>query len=207
MTGQRWNRRKDARPQEILDAALNVFAGKGYAATRMDDVARRAGVTKGTIYLYFASKEDLFKSLVRAAIGGVLEQVTAYAAAHDGLARDLLVSVLRTIGAAMRTSDRIVLPKIVLAEAGNFPELVRFYRFEIVEQGIELFRGIVARGIAQGEFREVAPEHVARLCVAPLLLGALWRATFAAFDPTPYDIEALVETHIDVLLRGLEREG
>jgi AcrR family transcriptional regulator len=203
---QRWSRRKNARPQEILDAALRVFAEKGFAAARMDDVARHAGVTKGTIYLYFPSKEELFKSLVREAIGGTLEQVAAYAGAYEGSARALLISVLRTMGTVMRTSDLIVLPKIILAEAGNFPELVRFYRFEIVEKGIGLLRGIVARGIAQGEFRDVAPEHVARLCVAPLLLGALWRATFAPFDPEPYDIEALIETHIDVLLRGLERE-
>jgi len=200
---QRWSRRKEARPQEILDAALAVFAEKGFAAARMDEVARRAGVTKGTIYRYFPSKEELFKSLVRVAIGGTLEQVTAFASAYDGSPRELLVSVLRTIGTVLRTSDRIVLPKIVLAEAGNFPELVRFYRFEIIEKGMALFRGIVARGIAQGEFRDVSPDHAARLCVAPLLLGALWRATFAPFDPVPYDIGALIETHIDVLLRGL----
>jgi len=204
---QRWSRRKEARPQEILDAALSVFAEKGFAAARMDDVAQRAGVTKGTIYLYFSSKEELFKSLVRAAIGGTLEQVTAYAGAYEGSARELLVSVLRTIGSVLRTSDRIVLPKIILAEAGNFPELVRFYRFEIIEKGLELFRGIVERGIARGEFRDVPSEHIARLCVAPLLLGALWRATVAPFDPEPYDIEALIETHIDVLLRGLERKS
>src|SRR5947199_8256093 len=184
---QRWSRRKEARPQEILDAALAEFAAKGFAAARMDDVARRAGVTKGTIYLYFPSKDELFKSLVREAIGSTLEQVTATANAYDGPARALLVSVLRTIGAVMRTSDRIVLPKIILAEAGNFPELVRFYRFEIIEKGMELFRGILARGIAQGEFRSVAPEHAARLCVAPLLLVALWRATFAPVDPEPVE--------------------
>jgi AcrR family transcriptional regulator len=206
-TQQRWSRRKGARPQEILDAALTVFAEKGFAAARMDEVARRAGVTKGTIYLYFPSKEELFKSLVRVAIGDTLEQVSGFASTYEGSARELLVFVLRTIGTIMRTSDRIVLPKIILAEAGNFPELVRFYRFEVIEKGIGLFSGILARGIAHKEFREVSPEHVARLCVAPLLLGALWRATFASFDPQPYDIEALIETHIDVLLRGLERKG
>jgi len=206
LVDQRWKRRKEARPQEILDAALKVFAEKGFAAARMDDVARRAGVTKGTIYLYFPSKEELFKSLVRGAIGGTLEQVAAYAEGYDGTARELLASVLRTIGMVMRTSDRIVLPKIILAESGNFPELVRFYRFEIIEKGLGIFRAIVARGIDQGEFRDVAADHVARLCVAPLLLGALWRATFAPFDPQPYDVEALIETHIDMLLSGLARE-
>jgi AcrR family transcriptional regulator len=203
---RRWARRKDARPQEILDAALEVFAEKGFAAARMDEVARRAGVTKGTIYLYFPSKEELFKSLVQEAIGGTLAQVAAYAENFDGSARELLSSVLRAIGTVLRTSNRIVLPKIILAESGNFPELVRFYRFEIIEKGMALFRGIVQRGIAQGEFRDVAPDHAARLCIAPLLLGALWRAVFARFDPEPYNVEALIETHIDVLLRGLTKE-
>ncbi|HEX3653007.1 MAG TPA: TetR/AcrR family transcriptional regulator [Rhizomicrobium sp.] len=203
---QRWSRRKEARPQEILEAALAVFAERGFAAARMDEVARRAGVTKGTIYLYFPSKEELFKSLVREAIGGTLQQVTAFAETYDGSARAILESVLRTIGTLMRTSDRVVLPKIILAESGNFPELVRFYRFEIIEKGLALLQSIIRRGIARGEFRDVPPEHAARLCVAPLLLGALWRSTFAPFDPEPYDIGALVETHIDVLLRGLERE-
>ncbi|MBV9571949.1 MAG: TetR/AcrR family transcriptional regulator [Alphaproteobacteria bacterium] len=204
---QRWNRRKEARPQEILDAALAVFAERGFAAARMDEVARRAGVTKGTIYLYFSSKEELFKSLIRQAIGTTLSDVAAFAERYDGSARELLISMLRTIGTVMRTSDRIVLPKIILAESGNFPELVRFYRFEIIQKGMALFRAIIARGIAQGEFRDVPPEHVARLCVAPILLGALWRAVFARFDPEPYDIEALIETHIDVLLRGMAKEA
>lgn len=203
----RWKRRKKARPQEILEAALAVFAEKGFAATRMDDIAARAGVTKGTIYLYFASKEEVFKSLVRQTIGGTLTQIVDKVAAYKGPARVLLITVLRAIGTLLRTSDRVVLPKIVLAESGNFPELVRFYRFEIIEKGLGLLTAILARGIAQGEFREVPPEHAARLCVAPLLLGALWRTTFAPFDPEPYDIEALVETHIDVLLRGLAKEG
>jgi len=207
VAAQRWSRRKEARPQEILEAALSVFAEKGFAAARMDDVARRAGVTKGTIYLYFPSKEELFKSLVRESIGGTLAQVTAYADAFNGSARELLISVLRTIGTVLRTSDRIVLPKIILAEAGNFPELVRFYRFEVIEKGLGLFRFIITRGIEHGEFRDVAPDHVARLCVAPILLGALWRSTFAPFDVEPYDIGALIETHIDVLLHGLARES
>ena len=203
----RWKRRKEARPQEILEAALAVFAEKGFAATRMDDIAVRAGVTKGTIYLYFDSKEEVFKSLVRQTIGDTLTQIADRVAAYEGSARALLITVLRAIGTLLRTSDRVVLPKIVLAESGNFPELVRFYRFEIIEKGLGILTSILARGLAQGEFRAVPPQHAARLCVAPLLLGALWRTTFAPLDPEPYDIEALIETHIDVLLRGLAKEG
>ena len=159
----RWRRRKEARPQEILDAALAVFAEKGFSAARMEDISRRAGVTKGTIYLYFESKEALFKALVRESLAPTIQGVIAQAEAYEGPSRDLLILVLSTMGSFIRTSDRVVLPKIVIAEAGNFPELVRFYREEIIDKGLGLLESIIARGIARGEFRNVEPAHVARL--------------------------------------------
>jgi AcrR family transcriptional regulator len=124
----RWRRRKEARPKEILDAALAVFAQKGFSAARMEDISRRAGVTKGTIYLYFENKEALFKALVRESLAPTIQGVIEQAKSYDGPSRDLLVLVLSTVGSFIRTSDRVVLPKIVIAEAGNFPELARFYR-------------------------------------------------------------------------------
>jgi AcrR family transcriptional regulator len=199
----RWRRRKEARPQEILDAALAVFAQKGFSAARMEDISRRAGVTKGTIYLYFESKEALFKALVRESLAPTIQGVIERAQAYDGPSRDLLVLVLSTVGGFIRTSDRVVLPKIVIAEAGNFPELVRFYREEVIDKGLRLLETIVARGIARGEFRKVDPVHVARLCIAPILLAAFWRITFAPLDREPYDYEGLISTHIDTLLRGI----
>jgi AcrR family transcriptional regulator len=206
-TPARWRRRKEARPQEILDAALTVFAEKGFAAARMDDIAARAGVTKGTIYLYFDGKEAVFKTLVRESIGDTLERVVDAANRFEGSAADLLRLMLRTIGQFMRVSDRIVLPKIVIAEFGNFPELARFYREEVVEKGLTALGSVISRGIAQGEFRDIAPDHGARLCIAPILLAAVWRTTFAQIDTQPYDLEGLIETHIDVLLRGLAADG
>jgi AcrR family transcriptional regulator len=203
----RWRRRKEARPQEILDAALGVFAEKGFAAARMDDIAARAGVTKGTIYLYFDGKESVFKTLVRESIGTTLTSIVDNAARFEGSSADLLRFVLTAIGQFMRTSDRVVLPKIVIAELGNFPELARFYRNEIVDKGLALLSSTIARGISRGEFRNVAPDHAARLCIAPLLLAAIWRTTFAAQDNEPYDIEGLIGTHLDVLLRGLAFDG
>ncbi|HUJ03182.1 MAG TPA: TetR/AcrR family transcriptional regulator [Rhizomicrobium sp.] len=200
---QRWKRRKEARPQEILDAALAIFAEKGFAATRMDDIAARAGVTKGTIYLYFESKEAVFNALVRESIGTAISGVTENVERFAGSTRDLLRMVLTAIGEFVRTSDRVVLPKILIAEAGNFPELVRFYRKEIIDKGLALMSGVIARGVARGEFRFVTPAHVARICMAPLLLAAFWRTTFAQFDAEPYDYQGLIETHIDLLLRGL----
>ncbi len=203
MTSPRWTRRKDARPSEILDAALRVFAEKGFAGARMDDIARRAGVTKGTIYLYFENKEAVFKTLVRESIGATIGNIGESARAFQGSARELLAMALGAMAHLLATGDRIVLPKIIVAESGNFPELARFYREEIIDKGMGLMAGMIERGIAQGEFRAVPVEHAVRLCIAPVLLGAMWRTTFAQFDAAPYDYKGLIDTHLDVLFKGL----
>jgi AcrR family transcriptional regulator len=206
MNTLRWRRRKEARIPEILDAALACFAEKGFAGTRMDDVAARAGITKGTIYLYFESKEALFKALARQSIGAQLESVLAHVQAFQGASADLLRFVLGTIGHFAATSDRVILPKLLLAEASNFPELAEFWRREIIDRGIAIFETIITRGVAAGEFRDVPPSHAARLCVAPMLVLILWRTTFAQFDTTPYDYQGLVDTHLATLLHGLSTQ-
>jgi AcrR family transcriptional regulator len=206
-TEQRWTRRKAARPGEILDAALKVFATKGYAAARMDDIALAAGCTKGTIYLYFENKEAVFKSLVRESIGNTIGDVAAQLTHYQGSARELLRFALTTMAALLVNSDRVVLPKIIIAESGTFPELARFYRFEIIEKGMAAFASVIEQGMARGEIRRAPVEHVIRLCIAPLLLAAIWRTVFTPFDPKPYDHQGLIETHLDVLFRGLAPEG
>jgi AcrR family transcriptional regulator len=203
----RWRRRKHARPQEILEAALAVFAEKGFAAARMDAIAARAGVSKGTIYLYFPSKEAVFKALVREMIGPQLSRLADLAQGHEGPVAPLLGQMLRNLGQFITTSDKVVLPKIVIAEAGNFPDLARIYREEVLERGLGLFGKLVQAGIASGEFREVPIPHAVRLCIAPLLVAAIWRTTFARLDSVPYDYDGLIEAHVTTLLRGLAREG
>ena len=167
---------------------------------------QRAGVTKGTIYLYFESKDAVFRGLVQESIGDTIAGVTAAAASFEGSAADLLRMVLRGIGAFVRTDDRVVLPKVMIAEAGNFPALAEFYRREVIDRGLGLLTSVIARGTARGEFRAVNPEHAARLCIGPLLIAIFWRTTFGKFDTVPYDLDGLIETHIDVLLRGLAAE-
>jgi AcrR family transcriptional regulator len=200
---RRWKRRKEARPPEILDAALAVFAEKGFAGARMDDIAARAGVSKGTIYLYFQNKEAVFKSLVRDSIGTTLEGVTDASHDFEGSARDLLQFVLTTMARFLTTSDRVVLVKVILAESGNFPELLRFYREEIIARGLALLTGVMVRGMESGEFRRMNPDFAARLCVAPMLFVALWRTTFAQFDTEPFDYQGFVAAHIETLMKGL----
>jgi len=203
---QRWKRRKDERPREILDAALSVFSEKGFAEARVDDIAKAAGVTKGTVYLYFDSKEAVFKELLAETFGERFSDISRMIDGYEGSMADLLAAVLRYLGNFVRTSDRVGLPKIVIAEIGRFPELARFYRTEVIGRGMKIWEGIIGRGIVRGEFRDIPIEHAIRLCIAPILLAAIWRTTFAEFDSEPYNLEALIETHIDVLLRGLAKE-
>jgi AcrR family transcriptional regulator len=199
----RWRRRKEARPSEILEAALSVFAEKGFAAARMDDIAARAGVSKGTIYLYFPSKEAVFKALVRETVGARIGELVGLIQKHEGPTPKLLEAALRNFGQFVSASDLVVLPKIVIAEAGNFPDLARFYREEVIERGLSVLGGIVARGIERGEFRPIPTEHAVRLIMAPLLIVMIWRTTFARFDAKPYDYLGLIEEHIQTLLKGL----
>lgn len=203
----RWTRRKQARPGEILDAALSVFAQKGFAAARMDDIARQAGVTKGTLYIYFENKEAMFKALVRKAVGTTLASVAADVQTYEGSARFLLRLVLTRLSRLIAQGEQAVLAKVIIAESGNFPWLAEFYRGEVVETGLSLLTALVERGIAQGEFRPLPAAHVARLCVAPALLSAIWQVTFSHLDPVPYDDKNLTDAHLDILFRGLAAEG
>ncbi len=201
-TSLRWQRRKDARPEEILTAALGIFAEKGFAATRMDDIAARAGVTKGTIYLYFKSKDAVFEALLQQTLVAKLTGIGEMIRAHNGSSAALLTLILCSIGQFLATSELAVLPKIVIAEAGNFPELARFYRHQVIERGLALLGGVIEKGIARGEFKPMPVVHAVRLCVAPLLLSMIWRSVFERFDSTPYDYSGLIDFHLQTLLTG-----
>jgi hypothetical protein len=137
------------------------------------------------------------------ALAGGAEQMREF----KGTSRELLVALLSAISAFLQDKDRSMLPKIIISESGNFPELARFWRSEVVDKALAMVMGVIAQGIARGEFRPLPPEHVARLCVAPIMLGVIWRTTFSPLEAMPYDTSKLFETHIDVLLRGLAPEG
>ncbi|MEP6829819.1 MAG: TetR/AcrR family transcriptional regulator [Rhizomicrobium sp.] len=207
MAEKRWHRRKEDRSGEILEAALACFSKKGFAATRMEDIARSAKIAKGTVYLYFENKEAVFKALARSSAGARLQAIQEHIAQHKGSAADLLRLMISNIGEFASTSESVILPRLLLAEAGNFPDLVKFWRQELIDRGLGILQSIIRRGIESGEFRDLPPEHVARLCFAPMLLIVIWRTTFAKFDKAPYDYEGLIETHLQVLLRGISVGG
>lgn len=200
----RWTRRKDARPEEISAAALELFVEHGYAGTRLEDVAARAGVSKGTLYLYFASKEELFKAVVREGLvspltefrNTVLEQ---YQGGAFELLRLLFYGWWERIG-----STRISgIPKLIIAEARNFPEIAKFYIDEVVEPGQALLESIVARGVASGEFRPVAPRETGTLLIAPLLLLALWRNSLGHYQPGAIDARRFIDAHLEMVRNAL----
>lgn len=197
----RWRRRKEARPAEILGAALECFAEHGFAATRLEDVARRAGVTKGTLYLYFPNKEELFKAVVRQTLVPNIERAGALVNAAEP-APLLLEKLLRAL-AELALSPASAIPKIVIAEAGNFPDLARFYREQVVERGLAIFRRVLSTGIERGEFRPVDIDNAARCLVAPLLLAMLWRHSLGRLETPAFDPEALCRTELRLFIDGL----
>src|SRR6266508_381280 len=149
----RWQRRPEARPEEILDAAFAVFGESGFARAKIDDVARLAGVSKGTVYLYFDSKESLFRELVRAKVVASLAEAEAFVQTYDGSARALLVELIRRMYTRMRREQMMQLARVVQGELPHFPELARFYFDEVILRARRLVEQVLERGAATGEFR------------------------------------------------------
>jgi TetR/AcrR family transcriptional regulator len=198
-------RRKEARPGELLDAALTLFVEKGFAATRVEDVAARAGVSKGTLFLYFPSKEELFKALVRETISGRFpewnEELTQYSGSSAELVRDCMHLWWQRIGMTKASG----ITKLVLSEAGMFPEIAAFYQQEVIGPGHDLLKRILQRGIASGEFRSMALEYAVYSLIAPMIFLLTWQHSLAPCCPTNQQIEplAFIDSQIDLLLGGM----
>lgn len=197
-------RRKDARPSEILKAALEEFSLHGYAATRLEDVAGRAGICKGTIYLYFKSKEELFAEVVRDRILPHFEQLKDQSKQSEGSARDILRAQLQTIYRELVSTDTCCIPKLIISEGSRFPELAEFYFNEIIVPIHKIMGEVIARGVAAGEFRPSALQWAPQAILSPALTAALWKTVFDQFEHL--DLDTYLETHIDLLLHGLEKQ-
>lgn len=204
---RRRQRRKETRPQELLDAALALFVEKGFAATRSEEVAHRAGVSKGTLYLYYPSKEDLFKAVVRQNLSRLIaegqEVVDAFAGSTSSLLRELMREWWQRHGSTPAAG----IHKVVIAEVRNFPELAQFYDDEVIAPADRLFSSLVQRGIERGEFRPLPVHEVAHALMAPLIFMSLHRHSFGACPVHGTDIDpaAMLATQLDLLLCGLER--
>lgn len=200
-------RRKEARPQELLAAALELFAEKGYAATRSEEVAVRAGVSKGTLYLYFPSKEELFKAVVRTNLATLIAEGKGIADAYEGSTAELLRTLLLTWWQRVGLTPAGSITKIVMAEVRNFPDLAQFYVDEVVLPAHHLLSQTLQRGIDRGEFRAVPVHEAVHALVAPSIFMAMYKHSIGACPvqgALGLDESSVIDTQIDLMLHGLE---
>ncbi len=199
----RRERRKESRPRELLAAALELFVERGFAATRLDDVAARAGVSKGTLYLYFTGKDDLFKAVVRGGILPAIEKAEALVREFTGGASELLRAVVSGMWSNVGSTLLSGIPKLIIAESGNFPDLARFYYQEVILRGLALIADILKRGIQEDEFRRLDVDPTARAMMGPLLLMMLWRHSFQSHENDPLSAERYFDSYLALVLDGL----
>jgi len=206
-SSKKWRRRKDARPNEIVEAALDAFAEKGFAATRLEDVAKRAGVSKGTLYLYFRDKEALFKAVIQLSLVPNIALAEAHLAESQGSTVEMFRNVVGNFVATVVDSKVGVIPKLVIGEAHNFPDIAKFYVDEVVTRGLRIVATILQRGIDRGEIRpSVDPMTAAPVLIGPLLLLIIWKNVFEPHAGRTIDPVGYVHSYADIVLNGLLRE-
>lgn len=198
-------RRKEFRPGELLAAALDLFAEKGFAATRAEEVAHRAGVSKGTLFLYFSSKEELFKAVVRENISALYPDWNTELEAYTGSTPDLLRYSMLTWWKRLGDTKASAILKLVMSEASNFPELALFYQREVVEPGRKLLLRILQRGVDRGEFRPLDMTYGVYAVLAPMMFLVLWKHSLGACVAAEARIvpEDYIAAQMDTILRGL----
>jgi AcrR family transcriptional regulator len=199
-------RRKETRPQELLDAALQLFVEKGFAATRSEEVAQRAGVSKGTLYLYYPSKEELFKAVIRNNLSHLIAEGQELAAQFEGTSSELLTQLIGVWWERVGNTPAAGIHKVILSEVRNFPDLAQFYTDEVIAPADQLFSYAVQRGIDRGEFRPLPAHEVALALMAPIIFLALHRHSFGCcpVHGAELDPAAVLRTQLDMVLRGLE---
>jgi AcrR family transcriptional regulator len=198
-------RRKEARPSELLEAALDLFVEKGFTATRLEDVAARAGVSKGTLYLYYANKEALFKAVIQEGIVPVLAENEAIAAKHSGCSFDLLDILLENWWKKIGQTAFAGIPKLMVAEARNFPELASFYYENVISRGRALIGSALRRGMDSGEFRVMDVETTIDVIIAPILMLLIWHYSMSCCQNNESDPQLYLRIHMDLLKQGLRK--
>jgi len=201
-------RRKEARPQELLDAALELFVEKGFSATRSDEVAERAGVSKGTLYLYYPSKEELLKAVIQQNLGQIIAQGTGIVDEFQGPTAELLSMLMNLWWDRVGNTPAGGIHKIMMSEVRNFPEIAQFYRDEIIQPATDLLGRTLQRGIDRGEFRALPVVEVTQALFAPLIFMALHKHSFGACpaEGLSMNCDGVIETHIDLMLNGLLKQ-
>ena len=198
-------RRKEARPGELLDAALDLFVEKGFAATRAEEVAARAGVSKGTLFLYFQSKEELLKAVVRENISGRFKEWNDEFERFEGTTAEMLAYCMTVWWERVGATRASGITKLMMSEAGNFPEITAFYQQEVILPGQALFRRIMQRGIDRGEFRPMDLDYAIYSVIAPMIFLILAKhSAGTCADPSlPGNATKYIATQVDTILHGI----
>ena len=193
----RYQRRKEDRPQEITEAAFDAFAEKGFAATKVEEVARRAGVSKGLLYLYFKTKEELFKAVIRGVVTPRVDELTRTLDSSELSAEAFIRGPLLTFMKRLPGSPASVVIRLMISEAPKHPDLVDYYWDNVASRGLGALRRLLERGVANGEFRKSAVNELPQLFVAPVMMSIVWGIVFA---DRSLDTDKLIETHVDMIL-------
>lgn len=201
MATPRYQRRKEDRPREITDAAFEVFAEKGYSGTRVEEVAKRAGVSKGLLYLYFKTKEELFKAVVKSVViprvDSLLLAVQKTELSSEEFVRGPLAAFMKRIP----ESPVAVVIRLLIAEGHRYPDLVDFYWDNVVSKGLAALSQVVERGVERGEFRRSDVTDLPQLFIAPVMLSMIWKIVFTK---RALDTDKLIETQLQVILAYLK---
>lgn len=199
----KWRRRKEERPGDIVAAALQVFSEKGFAGARIEEIAKRAGVSKGTLYLYFETKEEMFRAVVREVVAPNVETVRAVFEAADMPFGDLLRMFLARFAEIVTTVPVGAVAKMVVGESRNFPEIAKVWHDDVILKAVGLLAGLIERAQAKGEVRAGDPRTHAFSIMGPMLIGVLWRETFTPVGGAALDLPAIARQHAETVLGGL----
>lgn len=201
--GPKFRRRAEARPDEVLDAALDLFIEKGFAATRVEDIAKRAGISKGGVYLYFPSKEQILEGIVRRAIVPIADHALGFIKDFEGDPRLVITMIMKLVATRLSEPKMIAVPKLIMHEVTGFPELAEMYRREVLDKVLPVIEGLLRKGIDQGYLRQVDPELTIRSIIGPVLLHLFMAEVFGIAPRDGLAVDRLIENHITILFDGL----
>lgn len=203
--GPKFRRRAEARPDEVLDAALDLFIEKGFANTRVEDIAARAGLSKGAVYLYFPSKEAVLEGIVKRAIVPIATSALTMAENYAGDPRTIISMVMKTIAGRMNDPKLIAIPKLMMREMINFPDFATMYRRDVLDKVIPMIIGLLRNGIAEGYLRPIDPELTIRSLIGPIMLHILLDEVFGIRPGDGLALDRLIDNHLTILFDGMSQ--
>lgn len=199
----KFRRRAEARPDEVLDAALALFIENGFASTRVEDIAARAGLSKGAVYLYFPSKEAILEGLVKRAVLPIANNALGVLENYAGDPRPVISAALRMVAGRLMDPKLVAIPRLLIREMIHFPEFAQMYRRDVLDRVIPVVEKLIASGVAEGYFRPVDPHLTVRSIVGPIVLHMLMAEIFGITPPGGLGIDKLIDNHLTVLFDGL----